>query len=554
MWGRSGGRAVRPLLRRISRDGQGGEANVRPANIAPAAGAPIRVPAWAYPAITLASLLLGATNLVRGTSALTSIGDSDLTNFFFKSATYILNGDPWHMYAVRATVPVDTYPNYNPPLSMFLMAPLIGLAHAFGIPTGPQGTDGTGPNGALITFVAMPFIILIPLLGYVTLWALRRMYPEMPETQRLLAFLLVTLSPLAWQSISPWYHLEQPLMLCFLIVALIALQQRQTVLAGILAGLAVLTRTTALIPLIALGVLLLAERDWRGLVRLGGVGGGIAAVGLAPFFLFDPANAMYSFVSWRGTAIIGGNSIWTIFSSTPLDNLARRLDFYAVVAFVAAVAWLAARRFGITAYSREAWAVVAIAALAVPLLSKTIWPYYFLEPFVLLLIWEFASMHDRRAGLWRWPVLSTSFLAVAATLSQYIWLRSTGPFDRIAVGLLEFAAMLAFVFASCVRVLAAKPGVSGEQAMHYPLAPPAYTPNTPAAPNMTPMTPDIPLAPMPPAARREARGGRRAAQQVPQQAPPSAGRGPGLGRAPLWPGEQPAPNQDNTPRPPWGLP
>ena len=86
-----------------------------------------RVPGWAYPGLTLASLLMGATNLVRGTSALHGIEDSDLTNFFFKSATYILNGDPWHMYAVRAS---GAYPNYNPPLSMFLMAPLLGLARA----------------------------------------------------------------------------------------------------------------------------------------------------------------------------------------------------------------------------------------------------------------------------------------------------------------------------------------------------------------------------------------------------------------------------------------
>src|SRR5579863_2222487 len=101
---------------------QGGAANVpegKGASVregAEPARAATRVPGWAYPALTIFSLLMGASDLVRGTSALQTAADSDLTNFFFKSATYILNGDPWHMYAVRAS---GMYPNYNPPLSMF---------------------------------------------------------------------------------------------------------------------------------------------------------------------------------------------------------------------------------------------------------------------------------------------------------------------------------------------------------------------------------------------------------------------------------------------------
>ncbi len=70
-------------------------------------------------------------------------------------------------------------------------------------------------------------------------------------------------------------------------------------------------------------------------------------------------------------------------------------------------------------------------------------------------------MHDRLAGVWRWPVLSLSFLMVAATLSQYIGLRSVGVIDRISVGVLEFASMLAFAGAIWLRLQAAKPGVGG---------------------------------------------------------------------------------------------
>ncbi len=162
-------------------------------------------------------------------------------------------------------------------------------------------------------------------------------------------------------------------------------------------------------------------------------------------------------------APIGGNSIWSIFAygghggiRHTLDTLARRLDMPLVIVFVAVAAFVAARRWRISAYSREAWAVMGVAALAVPLLIKMIWPYYYLEPFIFLLVWEFTSMHDRRAGVWRWPILTLGYLVVAATLSQYIGLRSVGAFDRISVGLLEFGVMLAFVVAIWLQLNAAK--------------------------------------------------------------------------------------------------
>jgi hypothetical protein len=495
--------------------------------------APIRVPRWAYPLVTIFSLLLGAAAIVRGTRAVQTITDSDLTNFFFKSADYILRGDPWHMYAVRAS---GAYPNYNPPLSIFLMAPLLSLARTLHF---------AANYGEQITFVSLPFTLFVPLLGWLVLRATRRLYPTMPETQRLLAFLLIVLSPLTWQSIATWYHLEQPMMLCLLVAALIALQARRPGLAGLLAGLALLSRTTALIPLIALGVLLLVGREWRTLLQLVVATGLVVGVGMAPFFLFDRADALYSFVSWRGTAAIGGNSIWSIFAyggqtglRHTLDALARRLDMPSVVVFVVIVAFLAARRLRVSAYSREAWAVLSIAALAVPMLSKTNWPYYYLEPFVLLLVWEFTSMHDRIAGVWRWPVLTFSFLVIASTLSQYIGLRSVGALDRISVGLLEFGSMLAFAFAIWLRMQAGKPAgaVAGSAAAVAPvgagglaLGVPAGTPAgaaplapQPAWPASGPL-PQQPTVPLSPASGPQ---GPRAPGLRPDRAGPSASPAP----------------------------
>lgn len=68
-------------------------------------------------------------------------------------------------------------------------------------------------------------------------------------------------------------------------------------------------------------------------------------------------------------------------------------------------------------------------------------------------------MHDRRAGVWRWPVLSLLYLVVAATLSQYIGLRSVGYGDRVIVGLLETGVLLAFAALIAARVQARKESV-----------------------------------------------------------------------------------------------
>lgn len=470
---------------------------------APPASA-VRLPRWMFPLVTVVSLLLGATSIVRGTRGVVTIADSDLTNFFLKSADYILRGDPWHMYAVRA---LGGYPNYNPPLTMFLLAPLLGLARTLGF---------AANYGEQITFVTLPFIVLVPLMGYLGLRVMRALYPQAPETLRLLLYVFITLSPLTWQSYSIWYHVEQPLMLCLLLASVLALQARREGLAGLLAGLAFLTRTTSLIPLIALGVLLLATRAWRPLLKFGGVSALVAALGFAPFVAFDAADVKYTFLSWRGGAPIGSDSIWTIFAytgtSSHLRELinagAKRLDMYSVILVVAIAAFLAVRRLRLTLYTRDLWALLAIAMLATPMLSKQVWPYYYLEPLVFIVVWELSTLQDRVAGVWRWPVLSISFTLVAATLSQYVGLQSVGRLDALIVGVTQTALMALFVVGVWARIQARKPSAAGElDAANFerggmqPMTPPGVVVASANAFNGAPASPAYPANPANPASQ-----------------------------------------------------
>ncbi|HET9110792.1 MAG TPA: glycosyltransferase 87 family protein [Ktedonobacterales bacterium] len=545
---------------------------ISPASATPVAA--VRLPRWVFPLVTVVSLLLGATSIVRGTRAVVTIADSDLTNFFLKSADYILRGDPWHMYAVRA---LGGYPNYNPPLSIFLLAPLLGLARALGF---------AANYGEQITFVSLPFIALVPLMGYLSLRVMRALYPSAPETLRLLLYAFVTLSPLTWQTYSIWYHVEQPLMLCLLLGAVLALQAKREGLAGLLAGLAFLSRTTALIPLVALGVLLLMTRAWRPLLKFGGVSAAVAALGFAPFVAFDLADVKYTFLSWRGGAPIGSDSIWTIFAYTGTSSHLRelinagvkRLDMYVVMLVVIVAVALAVRRLRLTIEMRDMWALLAIAMLATPMLSKQVWPYYYLEPMVFIVVWELSTLQDRVAGLWRWPVLSVAFTLVAATLSQYIGLQSVGRLDALFVGVTQTALMAFFTLAIWRRIQARKPttplaeSASYDSAGMQPMTPPGMAvagaaygagpvgqfarPRQPAPvpprddradryPSLPPVPQDV-RAPSQPGPRPQGQMGQMGQTPPAPAGGPASPAGPAYG-APAWPALSPEPVMGATP-------
>jgi hypothetical protein len=422
-------------------------------------------------AVGVLAAVVGIIAAIQGTADIQSGAlDSDQLRFFFPAAQQVLNGHPFQIYAVQSA----GYPNYNPPLSTLLMAPLLAIGQA--ILPGAQDCVATGYNAAsvgdvscrsLLGFVGLAFIPFVLLLGAATLGALRRMYPTMSQGQALLAYALVVLSPLIWQNFTIWWHFEQPMMLLFFILGVTQLQAGRPYLAGLLLGLAVLTRTTAAVPLIALLVVLAAERRWAVLAKAGGVLVAVAAVVLGPFFAFDYHDTAYSLLQWRGTATIG-NSIWSIFIGTPLDHIARRLDLPVTILIAAAIGYLAVQRFGVSAFRREIYAVLSIAALLVPMLSKTNWPYYYAEPFVFLVIWEFATLHDAPVGLWRWPVVSIAYLCVAVTLGQFMGMPSAthGGIVLRLMGLIQFATMLAFAVVVAQRQRELPPADS-----HAPPAP-----------------------------------------------------------------------------------
>jgi hypothetical protein len=390
--------------------------------------------------------------LVAILGAVQSAPDSDLLTFFIPSARFILAGHPFFMYQVRCHsvaycgTPADIYPNANPPLAVFLMAPAVAIADKLG---------WSSNYHYLIGIVTIEFIPVCLLLAHEIDLALRRLAPQLSPAQRYVAFLLALFSPLLWQSMLVWNHVEQPLMLYLMLLGLRLLQDRREEWAGVCFALALYSRTTALLLLFPIFAALLWQRDWQAIVRAGAVLVVVLVMGFAPFLLYDRSDTIYSLATFHGSLGIGGNSIWTLFAGTPLARIARHLDTLAFTGLALILALVVTQRLGITARDRAIYGVLALCALTFPLLNKTNWSYYYLEPFVFLLVWEFSTYSEQQSPLWRAPVITLTYLCLTMTLSAYISLPSVNGIFRRLTGIVEFGLMLSFMLAIWYRARAA---------------------------------------------------------------------------------------------------
>jgi hypothetical protein len=198
--------------------------------------------------------------------------------------------------------------------------------------------------------------------------------------------------------------------------------------------------------------------EQRGAIKLGLAAAVVFGVGMAPFYLADPAAFTYAIVSFRPRVQIGGNTIWAIFTTGDwpgvVTRVAHRLDVYAIAAFAIAAAVLAGVKLRLSGYGDHAWAVLAMGALAIPMWTKLDWPYYFFAPCFLLLVWEFTTWHAHLAVQWRWPLIGIGTLVVGATLAPVTGLRSTGAPDRVLLGLTSFATFAGIAWLTWQRLVA----------------------------------------------------------------------------------------------------
>lgn len=403
----------------------------------------------ARPAVRRLLLVLGilAYAGIWAFSGSLHLNDTDFDVFFLPSARIALAGHPLHIYQVRYQV---VYPDANGPLTI---APMTAVAWA-------EQQLGWLDQHELRRLLMMAAFSVFPLLvGREALLALDRLLTvPLRGLWRFAALVVFIGTPELWHGVLLYGHLEQPLMLWLLLASVRLLVERKPVRGGLLMGLALLARTSALLYLLALGLTLLLRGRWRESLRFGGASVLTAAAGLAPFFLADGKDTLYSLVTFREQLVVGGGTIWGAITNNPaVADFALRHDSVVIVAasLVVILATLLLRR-DLDVTSRDIYLLLAVADLCFPLFIKTIWPYYFLETYVLVALWWLAGADAALApqGRARWLLAGVAPLAAIglAQLAEYV-LSSPGfvtwsPEWSARV----FAATLLFTAAATIRL------------------------------------------------------------------------------------------------------
>jgi hypothetical protein len=323
------------------------------------------------------------------------INDTDFDVFFLPSARIALAGHPLHVYQVRFQ---GNYPNANGPLSLLPLTLVAWVAQHL----------GWLENRELRRALAMAVFAVFPLLlGREALLALDRLLAApLRGIWRLLAYAVFIFSPELWHSMLLYGHLEQPLMLWLTLAGVRMLVEGRPTRSGALLALALLARTSALLYLLPLALLLALRGRWRHCLRFGGGAALILLLALTPFLLADGHDLIYSLVTFRATLVVGGGSIWGALAGNPAVQLfAQQRDSLVIVgAALALTALTLALRRDLDLGSRDLYAVLAVSGLCFPLFIKTLWPYYFLETYMLVALWWLAGLRlvrDRR-GRMRW--------------------------------------------------------------------------------------------------------------------------------------------------------
>jgi hypothetical protein len=304
---------------------------------------------------------------------------TDLDNVFWPSAKVALGGHPLMVYSVR----VDVYPNANGPVALIPLTALGLVVRALG------WLDASYPRRAMAFALFSVFVLLMARECVAAVEKLRGHRIE--GYPRLLSYAAFALAPPIWLSVAGYGHIEQPIEVWFLLIAVRWMDRNWILRSGVAFGLAVLSRSSAVLLSIPLALASLS-RSPAITTRLFAAVALTGAAGLLPFYLADKADVTYSLFTYRGGLPVGVGSIWSVARDSALAPVVQRWDIAAVVAAaVATNLWLATRRGGFS----EAclFAAMSLTSASFVLLAKTVWPYYFFEVFVLATIWA--------AGTWR---------------------------------------------------------------------------------------------------------------------------------------------------------
>ncbi|TME98877.1 MAG: hypothetical protein E6I39_09120 [Chloroflexi bacterium] len=372
---------------------------------------------------------------------------TDLDIFFWPSAKIAVHGHPFSVYAAGGHA---LYPNANGPVSLLPLSALGVVLNWVG------WLDATAARRGIALGVFCIFVILMAREAVAAIERLRGT-PLIPSV-RLLVYATLTLSPLVWQSVAGYGHIEQPIEIWLLLVAARWLGESRPLRAGIAFGASILTRSPAVLMSVPLGIAGWRQSRRSALMFFFGAGAAGAAIVL-PFLVADPSDVIHSLLTYRGSLKVGAGSVWSLARDSSLETAVQHYDIVLVVAAVLATnLWLAR---GNRLDEGRLFAGMALTSAAFAMLAKTVWPYYFLELYILGSVWAFGTWRPQD-GVVRLVLLpiAVSVFGLIAEIGSEQYLPLTLARTEGAAMFVMLALMIAWIMRFATREPASPAGIA----------------------------------------------------------------------------------------------
>jgi len=367
---------------------------------------------------------------------------SDIDNFFLPAVRIALGGHPLLIYTARFQ---EVIANDNGPLGLVPLTAVAAVASWLG------WLEDERLRRALIMAAFSIFSLLMAREAVAAIDRLRGV--RLSGLSRLLAYGVFAASPTLVNGVLGYGHIEQPMTLWLVLLAVRSLGKGRSAAAGISFGLAILTRSLAALPLIPVGLLLLVRGRWRALAWFAGTAALVVALGLLPFLVADPTDTIYSLLTHRASLPVGGGSLWQLLVGTPYQWIPQRADVLFVLGLAVFLSLLViVARQDLEPSSRDVYGLLALSALALPLLAKSVWPYYFLDAYVFGAVWWLGQPNPLAWGRRVIGATIPLIASVGTLLTEYEMPVSAGPIRfREGVGMGVVLVVLTAVLAIRLR-------------------------------------------------------------------------------------------------------